>query len=72
MGTSLGLPDDDDFSGSCPNRNVDQVPPHKALATKEWRYIANTGDQPDKLCDQTNDPWQTKNPIGNSQYADVA
>lgn len=72
MVTSLGLLDDDDLPGICRNRIVDQVPPHKALAITEWFYIANTGDQPDELYDQTNDPWEMKNPIGHPQGADVA
>ena len=44
----------------------------KALATKQWRYIANIGDQPDELYDQINDPWEMNNLIDDPQYADLA
>ena len=44
----------------------------KALATKQWRYIANIGDQPDELYDQINDPWEINNLIDDPQYADLA
>jgi arylsulfatase A-like enzyme len=43
----------------------------KALATKEWRYVANTGDQPDELYDQLNDPWEVNNLIDEPQYTHV-
>lgn len=44
----------------------------KAIATKEWRYVANTGDQSDELYDQVNDPWEMHNLIDDPDYADVA
>jgi arylsulfatase A-like enzyme len=43
----------------------------KALATKEWRFIANTGDQPDELYNQLSDPWEINNLIGDPDYAPV-
>ncbi len=43
----------------------------KALAMKEWRYIANAGDRPDELYDQINDPWEMNNLINDPKYADV-
>ena len=43
----------------------------KALATKEWRYITNTGDQKDELYDQLNDPWEINNLIDDPGYAPV-
>jgi len=47
-------------------------PYRKALATKEWRYIANIGDQPDELYDQINDPWETNNLIDDPEFSDVS
>lgn len=44
----------------------------KALATKDWRYVANIEDQPDELYDQINDPWEISNLIDDPEYADVA
>jgi len=44
----------------------------KALATKNWRYVANIGNQPDELYDQINDPWEINNLINDPEYAEVA
>jgi arylsulfatase A-like enzyme len=44
----------------------------KALATKEWRFVANIGDKPDELYHQLSDPWETNNLIDDPSYADVA
>jgi len=44
----------------------------KALATKDWRYVANIGDQPDELYDQINDPWETNNLIDDPEFSDVS
>ena len=44
----------------------------KALAMKEWRYIANAGDRPDELYDQINDPWEMNNLINDPKYTGVA
>ena len=44
----------------------------KALATKNWRYVANIGNQPDELYDQNNDPWEINNLIDDSDYSDIA
>ena len=44
----------------------------KAIATQKWRYIANTGNQPDELYDQLNDPWEVNNLINHPEYSDIA
>jgi arylsulfatase len=44
----------------------------KALATKEWRYVANTGEQSDELYNQIEDPWETLNLIDDPRYNEVA
>jgi arylsulfatase len=44
----------------------------KALASKEWRYVANTGEQPDELYNQIEDPWERHNLIDDSRYTSVA
>jgi arylsulfatase A-like enzyme len=44
----------------------------KALATKQWRYVANIGNQPDELYDQQDDPWEIENLIDNPDYSDLA
>jgi choline-sulfatase/uncharacterized sulfatase len=44
----------------------------KAIATREWRYVANIGDQPHELYDQINDPWEMRNVIDDPAYAEIA
>lgn len=44
----------------------------KAIATKNWRYIANAGGKPDELYHQIEDPWEMNNLIENPQYSRVA
>jgi arylsulfatase len=44
----------------------------KALATKEWRYVANIGGQPDELYNQIDDPWEIHNLISDPQYSEMA
>jgi arylsulfatase A-like enzyme len=44
----------------------------KAIATPRWRYVANTGAQPDELYDQLNDPWEVNNLIDDPEYLDVS
>lgn len=40
----------------------------KALATPEWRYIANTGTQPDELYNIIDDPWEMNNLIDHPDH----
>ncbi len=44
----------------------------KALATSQWRYVANIEDQPDELYHQQQDPWEIHNLIDDPDYAEVA
>jgi arylsulfatase len=44
----------------------------KAIATKQWRYVANAGGRPDELYDTLYDPWETNNLIDDPDYATVA
>ena len=43
----------------------------KAIASSEWRYIANTGEQPDELYNMVDDPWEINNLIDQPDYQDV-
>jgi choline-sulfatase/uncharacterized sulfatase len=47
-------------------------PYRKALATPQWRYVANIDGQPDELYDQQDDPWETRNRIDDPACAEVA
>ena len=44
----------------------------KAIATSNWRFIANTGEQPDELYDVNNDPWEINNLINHADYQGIA
>ena len=44
----------------------------KALATKQWRYVANIGNQRDELYDRLNDPWELRNLIDEPSHAAIA
>jgi arylsulfatase A-like enzyme len=47
-------------------------PYRKALATKEWRYVANLSDEKDELYDLKNDQWEHNNLIDDPAYKDIA
>jgi arylsulfatase len=48
-------------------------PYRKAIATREWRYVANLhDDQPDELYDRINDPWELNNRIDDPDCQSVA
>lgn len=44
----------------------------KALATQDWRYIANYGDEVDELYNLKDDPWELHNLIDDPEYIDVS
>lgn len=44
----------------------------KAITTKDWRYVANAGGQPDALYHQVEDPWEIYNLINDPQHSQVA
>lgn len=47
-------------------------PYRKALATKQWRYVANLhGQQDDELYDLQEDPWELHNKIHDSKYEPI-
>ena len=43
----------------------------KAIATQEWRYITNTGNQPDELYNIINDPWEMNNIIDHPNHQQI-
>ena len=47
-------------------------PYRKALATKEWRYVANIDSQKDELYNIVDDPWELNNRIDDTEYKDTA
>lgn len=63
------------LGGDCPGREsaLTENPYRKAIATKEWRYVANLyGEQEDELFNIKDDPWELNNRIHDPECADVA
>lgn len=46
-------------------------PYRKAIATKEWRFIANLPDEEDELYNIHSDPWELDNLIQNPAYKEI-
>lgn len=62
----------DDASAAIRDNALTENAYRKALATEQWRFIANTGGLPDELYDQVNDPWETNNLINDPAHQETA
>ena len=51
---------------------ITENPYRKAIATKEWRYVANLENESDELYNVVNDPWELTNLIDDPEYKNIA